>query len=76
MGSNSAEGMDVCVLRFLCIVQVVGSVMVWSVVQRVCVSNCVWCRSLENEVDWVVFGFLCHRKLYKLYLITLCGFAQ
>jgi len=27
MGSNSAEGMDVCVLRLFCIVQVVVSVM-------------------------------------------------
>jgi len=76
MGSNSAEGMDVRVLRLLCIVQVVVSVVSWFVVHRVSVSNCLWSRNLKNEVDWVLFGLLCHRKIYKLYHIMLCGFAQ
>jgi hypothetical protein len=54
LGSNPAEGMDVRLLCLLCVVWVAASATSLSLVQfesyRVCVSNGMWSRNLNNEV--------------------------
>jgi len=54
VGSNPAEGMDVCLLCLLSVVLVAASATGWSPVQRdptrcVWVSNCVWSRNINTE---------------------------
>ena len=54
-GSNSAEGMDVCILCVLCVVQVEAFATGWSIVQRshlVCVSlSMIRCDSHHYTYD-------------------------
>jgi hypothetical protein len=63
-GSNSVD-VIVRLLFLLCVVQVMGSATSWSLVEGsppMCVSNCVWSRSLNNEVAWAGVELLSHRK--------------
>ena len=64
-GSNPAEGMDVRLLCFLC---VVGSSLCDELLTRpqdsyrLCMSNYMWSRGLNNEAAYAHFGLLCHRR--------------
>jgi hypothetical protein len=66
-GSNPAEGMDVLLLLFVCFVGnglCDGLITRAEEAYRVCMSNCVWSRNLNNEVAYARFGLYIYIYIY------------